>query len=350
MLTKRKNSPYWYAVISIAKYQQKWFCLKTTKKQEAEYLHSALKEKYFEEKKKAHIESILGVSAKPMIETPKDRAKKVLLTDAIHKANELKTLSKDAAETYNRFLAWLMKTFPKITFINQIDKQAALKYIQEKYGTAAPKSYNTIKSTLSSIWKGLAIYDIENIWTAIPNKSIGNIDGYRNLTTEEVKKILDNSSGFWHDATLISYHTGLRKIDIFELEWKHIKDGAIDVVPNKTEDNKKAVYIPLHQDLISLFKTLPKTSNFIFPEAKQKYTSGTFHKQFAKLLEQLEIKDASFHCLRATFITNAEEQGIDRKVIQGIVGHGSPKMTERYSHDKESSKIIRQMPSIINLK
>ena len=55
---------------------------------------------------------------------------------------------------------------------------------------------------------------------------------------------------------------------------------------------------------------------------------------------------ASFHSLRSTFITNCEERGISRSAIQGIVGHGSPHMTERYSEDKKSGIILKYMPSI----
>ena len=54
---------------------------------------------------------------------------------------------------------------------------------------------------------------------------------------------------------------------------------------------------------------------------------------------------ASFHSLRATFITRCEEHGIPRQVLQGIVGHKSPMMTELYSQDKESGKVLRTLPT-----
>jgi integrase len=54
-----------------------------------------------------------------------------------------------------------------------------------------------------------------------------------------------------------------------------------------------------------------------------------------------------FHSIRHTFVTVNEELGTDRKVIQGVVGHGSPLQTGHYSHDKRSSIALGKMPSLL---
>lgn len=308
---------------------------------EAKYLHAELTNKYFEERKEKHIAKILGIKSGIH---PEVQIKGILLTEAINKASAIKIPGPDNIENYNRFLLWMTKNHPEIKTIEQIDNTIALQYMTDKYKKFTAKSFNTVKSSLSAVWKILKFYKIINVWDSLSNKTIDS-EHYRNLSNEEVKAILDNTSGFWYYATLISFYTGLRKKDIFFLTWDEVKEDHIDLIPDKTKKNKKHVFIPLHPELSAALKKLTrKSGECLFPEAK--YNSGTFQKQFTELLKKLEIKNASFHSLRATFITNCEEAGIPRKVIQGIVGHGSPLMTEKYSHDKESAKIIKSLPSI----
>lgn len=341
MLIKQKNSPYFYAVITVGKNRIQKFSLKTVILSEARYYHSQLYKKYFDIRKHDHIKMILDI---PLL----NEDKKICLNEAVTKVQELKDIAKDSLATFKRFLIWIRKNYPKIVFIDDIDKITALAFLRDNYSLSAPKSYNTVKSALSSFWKPLKMYCIENVWLSIPNKTTVDSKGYRSLTDNEVKRILDNSEGFWHYASLISYYTGLRKIDIFILKWSEIHDSYIELIPKKTKRYKKAVYIPLHSDLINLFNKLPRNSEYVFPDACKKYSSGTFHKQYKAILIQSGVMGASFHCLRSTFITKAESFGISREVLMGVVGHSSPHMTERYSHDKESAKKITEIPSILS--
>lgn len=340
MLIKQKNSPYFYAVLTTSRHKIQKFSLRTSILSEAKYYHSQLYKKYFDIRKEEHIKKILEVSSA--------RVKSIYLNEAITVVQELKESSKDSLSTFKRFLIWIRKNYPKITLINDIDKITALAFLRDNYALSAPKSYNTVKSALSSFWRPLVLYSIENIWLSIPNRTTVDSKEYRSLTDDEVLRILNNSEGFWHYATLISFYTGLRKIDIFFLKWSEIKDFCIELIPCKTKRYKKAVFIPLHLDLIKLFNGLSKDSEYVFPEAVKRYSSGTFHKQYKTILTQSGVSNASFHCLRSTFITKAESFGISREVLMGVVGHSSPHMTERYSHDRESAKKITEIPSILS--
>ena len=173
--------------------------------------------------------------------------------------------------------------------INKITKRIGFEYLSI-YSDLSPKTYNNHRGSLSAIWALLAIYDVENIW----------------------------------------------------------KD-----IPARTSRFRKAVYIHLHKDVIDVLNKASENnlSDYFYPEAVEQYGSGSFGVQFKKILKKANVTDnkhgkASFHSLRSTFITNCEEAGISRTVIQGIVGHGSPHMTERYSEDKKSGSILKDMPSI----
>ena len=73
---------------------------------------------------------------------------------------------------------------------------------------------------------------------------------------------------------------------------------------------------------------------------------------FGKILTDCNIVDdargnVGFYSIRHTFVTQAEESGVDRKIIQGIVGQGSPVMTGHYSHDIKTIKQIGKMPALL---
>ena len=71
------------------------------------------------------------------------------------------------------------------------------------------------------------------------------------------------------------------------------------------------------------------------------------HAFYAQLLASLNIRDNSdgavgFHSWRVTYVTRLEEGGIDERVIRGIVGHTSQRMTDLYNHDSQSAKNARE--------
>ena len=67
-----------------------------------------------------------------------------------------------------------------------------------------------------------------------------------------------------------------------------------------------------------------------------------------KTCKVLDTKDgkASFHSLRATFITRCEEAGIPRSAIRGMVGHVSDVTTDNYSQDKVTPRLILNLPYV----
>jgi integrase len=348
MLTKQKNSPYWHAVIYNGGNKRKWATTKTKSKKEAKIFHDALKARFTEirhENKRRELLGLETINREPLLFTEVMKKYKIMRGEP----------SSSIVAKFNRFLSWLNVNHPKTYDIRQITKNMAFEYLSG-YNNSSPKTYNNNRGCLSSIWSTLAFYDIINIWRDIPPRTGGSGMKYRAYTNAEVKRILHNCTGFHYDAVIIAFHTGLRFKDICHLKLKDVnfKDELLEIVPAKTSRFKKAVYIHLHHEVIDVLKNASLENDsieYFYPEAVEQYGSGSFGVQFKKILKKANVKDnkhgkASFHSLRSTFITNCEEAGIRRSIIQGIVGHGSPHMTERYSEDKKSGSILKDMSSI----
>jgi hypothetical protein len=55
---------------------------------------------------------------------------------------------------------------------------------------------------------------------------------------------------------------------------------------------------------------------------------------------------ASFHSLRASFITRCDEAGVSRIATKGVAGQTEDSITDLYSHDKETAKQILNLPPL----
>ena len=347
MLTKQKNSPYWYAVLYNGGNRRKWVSTRTRSKKEAKIFHDEVHAMLKRDRAERQRREILGIEVDSLEPFP--------LSDVFRKYRIVRgEPSPSTVAKFNRFVKWLKANRPKIHDINKITKRIAFEYLSI-YSDLSPKTHNNHKNSMSAIWNLLAIYDVKNIWKDIPTRTGAHSIKYRAYSDQEVKRILKNCTGFHYDAVTIAFHTGLRFKDIchLKIEDVNLETGTIEIIPAKTSRFRKAVYIHLHKDVIDVLRKAAEDnlSDYVFPESVARYSSGTFGVQFKRILKKANVLDnkhgkASFHSLRSTFITNCEEAGISRTVIQGIVGHGSPHMTERYSEDKKSGRILKEMPSI----
>jgi len=337
MIVKKKNSKYFH----IKFWQDGKNRVMSThceKRSEAMALHDKLRAEYQDRRKHELIARLMGV--KPKI------AKPLRLKDAWTRYAELNpNCSKDSGRiVFERFYEAMGDMD-----IADVTVDMAVDYLS-KFLSHKGKTYNTYKSALSKMWTILKPYtEIQkNVWLEISNRP-NNSEHYRPLTEDESKLVLKKTKGFWHDATIIAWYTGLRRKDIMCLKWEYVQDGYIELIPHKTKSNDKSVYVPLHKNVLKVLSALPKTDPYVFPTESKKLKNGKFAVEFTGILTTLGIVDtkqgnAGFHSLRSSFITRAEEFGISEKVIMGIVGHGSPAMTRHYSHDKQSAKTILSLP------
>lgn len=263
------------------------------------------------------------------------------------------TDKKRRAETWKRFTDDI-----PCQYADEVTPQIALDYLNRKYGKMSGKTYNNVKTSLNSIFK-LCLVESglqQSPFEIICNRKVENVEHHRAFTTDEFLRIFAAAVEPWKSAALISWYTALRKETCFRLAWDHIntEDKSITIMPGKTARFGRAVYIPIHPQLWQHLQSLPRPESDSAPILSQ-WKAHIRHKiyprgnYFAGLLKELQINDtaegkASFHSIRASFVTRCDENGISRRATRGIAGHTSDNMTDLYSHDKETAKQILSLP------
>ena len=136
-------------------------------------------------------------------------------------------------------------------------------------------------------------------------------------------------------ALVFALHTGLRKSEQFNLEWKDIDfDRRVIIVPHPKNDRSREVTMSdtCHRVLKDLFKGRPDDGRVFLSDRYKKQPISNVRKAFDSALTEAKIADFTWHCLRHTFITRLVQAGVDLRTVQYLAGHQSLAMTGRYAH------------------
>jgi integrase len=216
----------------------------------------------------------------------------------------------------------------------------------------------------------------ENVWRKITRKDKAPDQGRRNLTEEELKTVLTRASGTQRVMLALGLFTGLRLGDVVNLRWDQIdrdpwkgeaKPGFIVVQPMKTSRLGKKVELPIHAALRRVLDEYrPSASGeCLFPRERALYAQNAANvsKSIQELFESCGITTTEqpangerrraivrvgFHSLRHSFVSLCAKSGAPQHVVQRLVGHGSPAMTQHYTHldDQQKQSAVAALPGL----
>jgi integrase len=366
MIYKKAKSKFWYAAFYVKTANgdlvKRAISTKTTDRTKALEIEYDLKKASVELAEKKRVNNFLMTTAEKITDSTIQRPG-LALSMVWQKYSEHHSQAKRTARTqqskkivWDRFNRWINLNFAGVETINDVSRDIAGQYIKTVQNKSAV-TFNNEKNSLSSIWQVLAVdADLkENIWRLFKGAE-NDSTRYRDFSISEIKLIIANAGGFWRLAVAVAFYTGLRFKDVVHLRKSQIQGDYISLTPAKTKRKGKDVQIFIHPDLVKILEPLITSgdpdNDYLFPDAVANYDKYEFQTEFGRILEKCKIKaDArggiGFHSLRHSFVTVNEELGTDRKVIQGVVGHGSPTQTQHYSHDKKSSIALGKMPSLL---
>ena len=156
----------------------------------------------------------------------------------------------------------------------------------------------------------------------------------RVLSQSEIALLLDNLHGKDRLVVLVGLFTGLRLGGVLGLSWHDI-DFTRKIISSSPKTGK-LVSIPLSDYLEGeLLRYKGNNSGDRVFETRT-ITHGViveYSKNFSRVFKGLGIHNFTFHNLRHTFSSLLQgELGIGAVVVQGMTGHSSLSMLQKYSH------------------
>ncbi|MFM9837018.1 MAG: tyrosine-type recombinase/integrase [Cyclobacteriaceae bacterium] len=157
------------------------------------------------------------------------------------------------------------------------------------------------------------------------------------LSVEEVQAMIKATTNLKHKTLImICYSAGLRLSEILNLRLSDVDSDRMQINV-KGGKGKKDRYTLLSEKLLPLLREYfkayrPKEYLFEGSDGGQ-YGERSLQNVVQSALQNANVKKhASVHTLRHSFATHLLEAGTDLRYIQSLLGHGSSKTTEIYTH------------------
>jgi integrase/recombinase XerD len=157
------------------------------------------------------------------------------------------------------------------------------------------------------------------------------------LSTEEVQRIIGSIDNLKHRCIILTiYSAGLRISELLHLKVADIDSKRMLIHVHEAKGKKDRYTLLSEKLLICLreyFKEY-KPKEYLF-EGQQggQYAMRSVQEVFHAASRKAKItKNVTVHTLRHSFATHLLENGTDLRYIQSLLGHGSSKTTEIYTH------------------
>ena len=302
---------------------------------------------------------------------------------------------------FGAFARWMTATHPDVRELRRVTQEHADRYAAKLQREVAATTFNRHVNTLALVWRVLAKAARLplNPWKEITRKRFV-VHSRRELTVEELARVFDAAKGEMRVLLALGTFCGLRLGDAANLRWSDVDlaKGIISLVPHKTaRRSQKRVTLPIHRALYALLEEVPQAQRhgFVMPAMAARHQSfnAALAKDVAELFLSVNIKtnpnaltaaekaalkeeraaraqakaegheqpkpklkpkgdrarpDCGFHSLRHTFVSLCAAGGVPQSVVQSLVGHGSPAMTQHYTHIalETAQKAVAALPDV----
>ncbi len=142
----------------------------------------------------------------------------------------------------------------------------------------------------------------------------------------------------------VAIGTGLRKQNLFDLEWGQFDFNNMSLRVIVKGDNE--LYIPFVQELKDILLKYRSSRLLIM---KRVFPDKNYDRKLRQYCRDLKIRDVSFHTLRHTYGSWLAMGGVDIKTVAELMGHKSIDTTQRYIHISSAHKkeAVKNLPPAI---
>lgn len=235
----------------------------------------------------------------------------------------------------------------KMIELRQVDDVTACAFAKYIAETRSANTYNKYIGLFRHIWTILKndAKLTSNPWEKIHKKK-ENPHSRRELTIEELQRVISLTEGEMRVLFAIGIYTGLRLGDAVNLTWGNV-DLVRRLILRKTIKTGADVAIPIHASLASVLSCLDHCTGPITPKLSAQYKRNKrwlitkIQRIFiaAGIETQSEVEgnsrkgvDVGFHSLRHSFVSLCANNKVPIALVQSIVGHTSTAMTQHYFH------------------
>lgn len=158
----------------------------------------------------------------------------------------------------------------------------------------------------------------------------------RYYTKEELDAIYAAAPYNWHVWRFMA-NTGLRRQEMLNLQWEHIKGDTIQVISTSANRTKSGKWRPVPMADGALY-ALDRFARHVKKENRKgkiiTSTPASLSRAFARVISRSDISTprGSLHSLRHSFCSHLVMGGVDLTTVQRLAGHSTIKVTERYAH------------------
>lgn len=162
------------------------------------------------------------------------------------------------------------------------------------------------------------------------------------ISEQEVLKMLKVTTNLKHKAILATiYSAGLRRSELIALRKQDIwyDKNLIFIRAGKGKKDRTTILSESLKLVLKKYFEEYKPNYYVFEgKTRAKYSPASIVKIVVKAGELAVVNQhVTPHMLRHSFATHLLEQGTDLRYIQTILGHGSSKTTELYTHVSKRS-------------
>jgi integrase len=212
----------------------------------------------------------------------------------------------------------------------EITRRTVADYILERSETVSAgtvaKEFATLNHALRLAveWELLTVNPAQG--AKLPRQSEGRT---RYLSPTEFKAALEAAPDWMRAPMALAAFTGMRRGEILGLCWKDVDLDGQRVYLTETKNGTLRV-VALNVLAVQVLKSLPvgEPGALVFPDVDAARLSVYTRRVFASV----GIADASFHSLRHTAASWLVMEGVDLYAVGRILGHKTPRMTQRYAH------------------
>lgn len=268
-----------------------------------------------------------------------------------------------------KFVSWMSAHYPEAKEMRQVSEGIAEDFLKHIGKSHSPNTLNKYRVLLSAVWRtlGKTARCSGNPWDSFEYVQQSEDNGRRPLTMEELVRVCSSLTGEMRVLFALGLYTGLRLGDCCLMDW-----GSVDMVrrlivttPRKTKKRKTVVDIPIRPELYAVLDETPsaRRTGYLVPDMAATYERDTsaVAARIRRVFEQAGFKTRAevdgyknrvakigFHSLRHTFVSLLGNSGASLALVQSLVGHANPMMTEHYFHAQTAAlaNAVGRLPSI----